>query len=330
MRSSQVRWARRSVPPHADDAASDGGSARAHRGTRAGHVVLAGLPNAGKSTLLNALVGERLCIVGARPQTTWQRVAGIRTEPGVQMILVDTPGILGSEKLLHRSMMCEAHAAARDADVAIVVLDGTRTLANDELLRLTEFADGLRSPVALAVNKADDRRFDADRRRALPSAIASEHHVVSAQLGTGIGSLLDFVRGHLPEGPFLYPEDHVATAPTRFFVQELVRESVFEIYRQEIPYAVSVAVEEFREDREPLYISAALYVERRSQKGMVIGKGGRGVRALGSAARTRIEGFLGRRVYLDLWVRVWEGWRRKEKGLAKFGYTVPNHASKGV
>lgn len=327
MRSSQVRRARRSVPPHADEVTSDGGSAR---GTRAGHVVLAGLPNTGKSTLLNALVGERLSIVGARPQTTWQQVAGIRTELGVQMIFVDTPGILASEKLLHRSMMCEAHAAARDADVAIVVLDGTRTLANDELLWLTEFADGLRSPVALAINKADDRRFDAGRRRALPSAIASEHHIVSAHLGTGIDALLDFVRGHLPKGPFLYPEDHIATAPTRFFVQELVRESVFQIYQQEIPYAVSVAVEEFREDREPLYISAALYVERRSQKGMVIGKGGRGIRALGSVSRARIEEFLGRRVYLDLWVRVWEGWRRKEKGLARFGYAVPDDASKGL
>lgn len=296
-------------------------------GTRAGHVVLVGLPNTGKSTLLNALVGERLSIVGARPQTTWQRVAGIRTEPDVQMIFVDTPGILASENLFHRSMMCEAHTAARDADVAIVVLDGTRNLANDESLRLREFADGLRSPVALAVNKADDHRFDARRGRALLGAVASEHHTVSAHLGTGIDSLLDFVRGHLLEGPFLYPEDHIATAPTRFFVQELVRESVFEIYRQEIPYAVSVAVEEFRENQEPLYISAALYVERRSQKGMVIGKGGRGIRALGSAARTRIEEFLGRRVYLDLWVRVWEGWRRKEKGIAKFGYAVPDDAS---
>ena len=244
------------------------------------------------------------------------------------MIFVDTPGILASEQLLHRSMMCEAHVAARDADVAVVVLDGTRTLANDELRWLTEFVDRIRCPVALAVNKADDRRFNVRRCRALPGTIASERHIVSARLGNGIDSLLDFVRGHLPEGPFLYPEHHVATAPARFFVQELVRESVFEIYRQEIPYAVSVVVEEFREDREPLYISAALYVERRSQKGVVIGKGGRGIRALGSAARTRIEGFLGRRVYLNLWVRVWEGWRRKEKGLAKFGYAVPDGAWK--
>ena len=194
------------------------------------------------------------------------------------MIFVDTPGILASEKLIHRSMMCETHAGARDADVAIIVLDGTRTLANAELRCLTEFADGLRSPVALAINKADDRRFDVRRRRALPGAIASEHHIVSAHLGTGIDALLDFARDHLPEGPFLYPEDHIATAPTRFFVRELIRESVFEIYRQEIPYAVSVSVEEFREDQEPLYISAVLYVERRSQKGMVIGKGGRRIR----------------------------------------------------
>ena len=295
--------------------------------TRSGHVVLAGLPNAGKSTLLNALVGERLSIVGARPQTTWRRVAGIRTEPGAQMVFLDTPGILAGGRLFHRSMMHETHSAVRDADVAIVVLDGTCSPSDAGRRALLGLLDKLRAPAVLAINKADDRHFDARRGELRHGAIAHCRHVVSARTGRGIETILDFARARLPESPFLHPEDRLATAPTRFFVQELIRERVFELYRQEIPYSVTVRVEEFREDREPLYVSAALYVERRSQKGMVIGKKGRAIRTLGGDARARIEEFLGRRVYLDLWVRVWEGWRRKKAGLVKFGYAVPKDAA---
>ena len=147
---------------------------------------------------------------------------------------------------------------------------------------------------------------------------------MSARTGSGLGPLLGFVASQLPEGPFLYPEDDIAAAPTRFFVQELIRETVFEHYRQEIPYAVAVRIEDFREGEDPDYIAASLHVEQKSQKGLVIGKGGTGIKSLGAHARKKIEHFLGRRVYLDLWVKVSPGWRRKRKGLAMFGYAVPD------
>ena len=291
---------------------------------RAGFVLLAGLPNAGKSTLLNALVGEHLSIVTARAQTTWQRVAGIRTEAAAQMVFLDTPGIVASRQLFHRSMMAEAEVARGAADVAVGVVDGTSRPSPAQLDALLGFLGRCRCPATLAVNKADHPRFDPrcagllERRPDLPA------FVVSARAGTGLDPLLHFVRSELPAGPFYYPEDDLATAPTRFFVQELVRETVFENFHQEIPYSVAVRVEDFHESEDPVYIAAALYVERKSQKGMLIGKGGAGIRAIGVGARTRIEHFLGRRVYIDLRVRVWDGWKRKKEGLMTFGYTVPD------
>lgn len=292
--------------------------------TRAGYVVLAGLPNAGKSTLLNALVGEHLSIVTARAQTTWQRVTGIRTEDGAQIVFLDTPGIVASRQLFHRSMMAEAEVARGEADVAVAVIDGARRLSRAEADVLMGFLDRCGCPAALAVNKADHPRFDPRRARLPERRPDLPAFVVSARRGSGLGSLLDFVRSRLPRGPFLYPGDDLAAAPTRFFVQEFVREAVFEHFRQEIPYSVAVRVEEFRENEDPVYVAAALYVERKSQKGMLIGKGGAGIRAVGVGARARIEHFLGRRVYLDLWVRVWDGWRRKKEGLMNFGYKVPD------
>lgn len=293
-------------------------------GTRCGYVVLAGLPNAGKSTLLNALVGEHLSIVTSRAQTTWQRVAGIRTEGAVQMVFLDTPGIVASRELFHRSMMAEAECARRDADAAVGVVDGTGRPSPAQLEALMGFLDRCRCPAAVAVNKADHPRFDPRRIGLLERRPDLPAFVVSALARTGLEPLLEFLDSRLPEGPFLYPEDDLAAAPTRFFVQELVRETVFENYRQEIPYSVAVRVEEFRESEDPIYIAAALYVERKSQKGILIGRGGVGIRALGVGARARIEHLLGRRVYLDLWVRVSDGWKRKKEGLMKFGYGVPD------
>ncbi len=293
-------------------------------GTQAGYVVLAGLPNAGKSTLLNALVGDYLSIVTSKAQTTWQRVVGIRTEGPTQMIFLDTPGIVSSAELFHRSMVAEAEGARTEADVVIGVVDGAAGMSRRRLGVLEDFLGRVECPAALAVNKCDLAGFDAAAGRHLADRLGLPPHAVSARRGAGLDALLAFVRDNLPAGPFLYPEDDIAAAPTRFFVQELVRETVFEHYRQEIPYAVAVKVEEFRETEDPVYIAAVLYVERKSQKGIVVGRGGRGIRRLGSDARRRIEHFLGRRVYLDLWVKVWEGWRRKNEGLMKFGYVIPD------
>ena len=292
--------------------------------TRAGHVLLAGLPNAGKSTLFNALVGQPLGVVAAKAQTTWQRVAGIRTEPGVQMIFVDTPGFVRGPDLFHRSMAAEAEAARSGADAAVAVVDGARRTSPGEWARLAEFFGRIDCPAAVAASKSDlpgfatSRTEDAARRLGLPAFALSGKH------GTGLDALLAFLRSKLPEGPFLHPEDDLASAPVRFFVQEYVREAVFARYRQEVPYSVAVRVEEFREHEDPVYVAAVLYVERKSQKGIVVGKGGARIKALSQDARQRIEDFLGARVYLDLWVKVWDGWRRKKEGLMAFGYTVPD------
>lgn len=291
--------------------------------TRAGFVALAGLPNVGKSTLLNALVGERLSIVTSKAQTTWQRVMGIRTAESVQMILLDTPGLVSSGQLFHRSMMSETEKALVGADVVIAVVDGGGRTSRDEGRVLRDLLANAGRPAAIAANKSDLRRFDPSPARRLAADLGLPVYPVSARAGAGLKALLGFVSSRLPKGPFLYPEDDIAAAPTRFFVQELIRETVFERYRQEVPYAVAVQMEEFREGEDPVYIAASLHVERRSQKGLVVGKGGAGIRSLGTAARGKIEHFLGRRVYLDLWVRVSHGWRRKRRGLAMFGYAVP-------
>ncbi len=297
----------------------------AHRdGTRAGYVMLAGLPNAGKSTLLNALVGEHLSIVTAKAQTTWQRVVGIRTEGPTQMIFLDTPGIVSSAELFHRSMVAEAEGAMAEADVVVGVVDGAAAASRRRLSVIEDFLGRVEAPATLAISKADLAGFDAAPARRLAERLGMPALAVSARKGTGLEPLLGFVKDHLPEGPFLYPDDDIAAAPTRFFVQELVRETVFEHFHQEIPYAVAVKVEEFRGREKPVYIAAALHVERKSQKGIVVGKGGRAIRTLGSDARRRIEHFLGRPVYLDLWVKVSEGWRRKNEGLMKFGYVIPD------
>ena len=292
--------------------------------TRAGFVLLAGLPNAGKSTLLNALVGEHLSIVTPKAQTTWERVAGIRTEAGAQMVFLDTPGIVSSRQLFHRSMLAEAEGARGEADVAVGVVDGTSPGSPAEHRTLLDFLDRCPCPAALAVNKADHARFDPEPATAFARTLKVPAFVISARRSAGLDPLLAFLRSNLPESPFLYPEDDIGTAPTRYFVRELIRETVFENFHQEIPYSVAVRVEEFRENEDPVYIAVGLYVERKSQKGMLIGKGGAGIRAVGTRARPRIEHFLGRPVYLDLWVKVWPGWRRKKEGLMAFGYRVPN------
>ena len=328
--------------------------------SRAGFVVLVGLPNAGKSTLLNAILGEHLSIVTPKAQTTWQRVAGILTEGGgrgveaarrltaeadagaeggedqpgggagehsspVQMILVDTPGIVTGPQLFHRSMLHEAERAIADGDVTVVVADGAARRwdgsASNALRRLAESAPG---PVVVAANKADRDDFRLRAAGELAARLGAPLMPVSARAGTGVPELLDAIRTRLPEGPFLYPDDEIATAPTRFFVQELIRETVFERYRQEIPYSVAVRVEEFREAEDPVYIAASLHVERKSQKGLLIGRGGTAIRELGRHSRTRVERFLGRRAYLELWVKVTKGWRRRRAGLAMFGYRAPD------
>ena len=292
---------------------------------RTGYIALLGRPNAGKSTLMNAMLGEKLSIVTAKAQTTWQRVTGIATTDDVQMIFLDTPGLLVAKDLFQKSMLGEALSALREADVVLLVLDPGRPLdaAATSSLRATLAQSS--APLIVAVNKIDavPRGAVGDATR-WAEELGARAFPISALKGTGLEALEEALASSLPEAPFLYPEDEIASAPVRFFVAELVRETIFERYRQEIPYSVACRVEEFREDQEPIYIAVGVFVERESQKGILVGKGGSGIRELGALSRGKIEHFLGRPVYLDLWVKTLDGWRRKRDELTRLGFHVPD------
>ena len=293
--------------------------------TRAGTVTLAGAPNVGKSTLLNAFVGEKLSIVTPRPQTTWQRVAGIYSGPAHQIVFFDTPGLFAARDLFHRGMVHAAHRAIEDADIVLLVLDAATLRRRSRWGELRALLAQSSAPGMAALNKIDTVPGQAVEALVVEAerALGAPVFPISALDGTGIEELRDALQGRLPRSPFLFPPDLVASDPVRFFAAELVRESVFELYRQEIPYSVSCRLEQFREADDPVYIQAILYVERSSQKGILIGDGGRAIRALGSRARTKIEHFVDRRVYLDLRVKVLAGWRRKRGHLRRLGFAVP-------
>ena len=292
--------------------------------TRAGYVLLAGLPNVGKSTLLNALIGENLSIVTSKAQTTWQRVVGIRTDPDTQMIFLDTPGILSADNLFQRSMLAEADRAREEADVAVCLVDGLLHSRGKSEERVFKFFDDITCPKVFAINKIDGASDVETIRSSITERFGTEPLLISAKTGDGLEELLGYLRSNLPTSPFLFPPDELAQAPTRFFVQEMIRETVFEQFEQEIPYSAAVQIDDFREGQKPIYIAATVFVERKSQKGMVVGKKGAAIRRLGADSRAKIEHFLGSSVYLDLWVKVAAGWRRDRKGLKRFGYRVPD------
>ena len=296
-----------------------------HETTRTGYVALVGRPNVGKSTLLNRLIGEKLSIVTPKAQTTWQRVTGIRTSAKSQIIFLDTPGILLVRDLLQRSMLYEAIESIREADVVLLLLDASKELAPKELEGLKDALAYASGPIFAALNKMD--QASPQELAALAETVRAELGVepagISAADGSGVEELLGELEAALPEGPFLYPEDEIASSPVRFFVAELVRETIFERYRDEIPYAAFCQVEEYRESQDPLYIQVNVFAERNSQKRILIGEKGAAIRELGSRARQKIEHFVGRPVYLDLWVKVLPGWRRRRRDLARFGLRVP-------
>ncbi|HZE07918.1 MAG TPA: GTPase Era [Gemmatimonadaceae bacterium] len=284
---------------------------------KAGIVTVVGKPNVGKSTLLNRIVGQKLSITSPKPQSTRDRVVGIHTADNAQMVILDTPGLLNPRYPLQQAMRSAALGALRDADVVIYLGDATEGTP-PPLAEAAQIEEPLRAAVIVALNKADSL---AMARRA---ELSSHQGVVlvSALTGDGVSELMTRVAVALPESPFLYPEDEISTQPVRFFVAELVRETVLEQLHDEVPYSVAVQVEEFREDRSPLYIRAVIYVERDSQKAIVIGNKGAQIRKVGESARKKIELFVGAKVYLDLWVKVLANWRKNPQSLSRFGYQL--------
>lgn len=286
--------------------------------TRAGHVALVGKPNAGKSTLLNRLLGMKLAITSPKPQSTRISAVGIVSGPAYQMVLLDTPGLLDPAYTLQRSMLASAIAALRDADVAVHVHDAT-TGPPPPLASLVPAGTPLPRSRLIWANKSD--LLNSGNREAIDAG--PDIIVGSAESGDGIEQLLGRIAEHLPESPFLYPNDELSTQPVRFFAAEAIRESALSILHEEVPYGIFVDIEEFREGKSPIYIRAVLYVERDSQKGIVLGAKGRTIREIGSAARVLIENLVAGSVYLDLWVKIMPDWRKDEAALRRFGFHVP-------
>lgn len=290
--------------------------------TRAGIVTVAGRPNAGKSTLLNRIVGQKLSIVSPKPQSTRDRIVGIRTDADVQMVILDTPGLLNPKYALQRAMRATALAALDDADVIVYLFDAAAASTPAGVEPLAEAASlerPVKAPVITVLNKAD--LLTVAQRSALRARYA-DAMLVSALSGEGVDDLVARVGGALPESPFLYPADEISTQHVRFFAAELIRETALEQLSEEIPYSVACEIDEFREDRSPVYIRAVLHVERDSQKRILIGTKGQRIRSIGQAARTKIEAFLEQNVYLDLWVKVLPNWRKNVNALARLGYRV--------
>jgi GTP-binding protein Era len=290
---------------------------------KAGIVTVVGKPNAGKSTLLNRVVGEKLSIVSAKPQSTRNRIVGIHTTDDVQMILLDTPGLLNPRYALQETMRRAALAAIHEADVVLYLVDGTEGSV-PQLGDVAQLDRPVRAPIVLAINKAD--ALTRGQREALAEK-APDALFISAVTGDGLDVLLTRLALLLPESAFLYPDDEISTQTVRFFASELVRETALEQLEDEVPYSVACEIEEFRETQSPVYIRAVLHVERDSQKQILIGSGGQRVRSIGRVAREKIEAFLGSRVYLDLWVKVLPNWRRNTHALQRFGYSLPEDRS---
>ena len=290
--------------------------------TRAGFVALAGRPNAGKSTLVNGMVGGKVAIVSDKPQTTRREIRGVATGPDWQLVLVDLPGVQRPRDVLTERMQRQVERALADADAALFVLNGEQEAGpGDSYIARAIAKTG--ATAVIAVNKVDA----LDRARtlaALESAAAlglnGEIFPISAKTGQGVPVLTEHLAALMPEGPFLYPPGDRSDLPERVRLAELVREQVLRRTREEVPHAVEVEVDEVTERDDGLVvIEARMWTESESQKGILIGRGGSMVRAVGTAAREEIEATLGRRVHLDLSVRVRRGWRRDEGLLDRLG-----------
>lgn len=300
---------------------------------RSGYVALVGRPSVGKSSLMNAYLGQKVSIVSPRVQTTRNRLLGILTRPEAQVIFVDLPGIHKPMHRLGEFMMETARRALPDADLLLFVVDVSIPPTEEDRETaefLKERADG--RPIVLALNKSDllkpaDVIPHTDAYRALVDV--TDWMLVSATRGDNLEALLECIVAHLPLGPRYYPPDQVTDQQERFLVGELVREAVLHYTYQEVPHSVAVVVEEFKERSEEMtYISATIYVEKESQKGIIIGQGGALLKKIGKMARESMEALLGTRVFLELWVKVRPHWRRREEDLRSFGYALPRDKSK--
>ncbi|MDB5234196.1 MAG: GTPase Era [Hymenobacter sp.] len=289
---------------------------------RAGFVSIIGKPNVGKSTLMNALVGERLSIVTSKAQTTRHRILGILNGEDFQLIYSDTPGIIQPKYELHNAMMSFVYSSLEDADVVLFVTDIYEKHDEEPVVeRLRKMVD---TPIILLVNKIDQANQEeveaklAYWKEQLPNA--AEVLPISALKQFGTDGVLALVMERLPVHPPYYPKDELTDKPERFFAAEMVREKIFKLYKKEIPYSCEVVIEEFKEEEAIIRVRGVIYVERNSQKGIVIGQGGEALKKVGTWAREEMEKFFQKKVFLEMYVKVNENWRTDPKALSRFGY----------
>ena len=288
---------------------------------KAGFVNIFGKPNAGKSTLLNALMGEKMAIVSHKVQTTRHRIKAILTAPDYQIIFSDTPGIIDPKYKLHEKMMQAVKGSLEDADVALLMVDAGEdpTESHDIFEKLR-----LKAPVIVVINKTDSVKDEvsiAALKKFFEEQIyCKEVVMISALKKTGVDDLLHRVLFYLPEGHPFYEGDDISDMPVKFFVGELVREKVFQLYHEELPYHTAVVVQEYKEKTTLTKIRAEIIVQRETQKGIILGEGGSMIKQLGTLARKDIEEFIGGKVFLDLYVKVRPKWRDNELYLKEYGY----------
>jgi len=291
---------------------------------RSGFVSIIGAPNVGKSTLLNQLIGEKLAIISPKPQTTRNRILAVKTNPGFQMIFLDTPGIHQASGNLNLAMVRTALATLATVDLILFLVEA-QSPGNQSNRRVLEALQSVETQTLLVVNKIDLVSEESlapivERFQGLHPLKGSAY--ISALYGTGIDDLIAQIVPLLPRGPAYYPEDTLTDLPERFFCAEIIREKIMNLTSEEIPYAVAVTIGSFKEDEQKnlIRIQADIHVERPSQKGIVIGKGGSMLREIGKQARLDMEALLGSRVFLELWVRIQKKWRKDPRALKEFGY----------
>ncbi|HNP53774.1 MAG TPA: GTPase Era [Ferruginibacter sp.] len=288
---------------------------------KAGFVNIFGKPNAGKSTFLNALMGDKLAIVSPKVQTTRHRIKGILTEPDYQIVFSDTPGIIQPKYKLHEKMMGAVSSSLEDADLALLMADAT----DDVTENLSLFASlKLRVPVLVVLNKTDlikqPEKLNAivEAYRAHP--FVKEVITISALKKNGLDALMQRILFYLPEGEPFFQGDDISDQPVKFFVGEMIREKIFQLFEDELPYHSTVLVQEFKEKETLIKITADIIVQRDTQKAIILGAGGQMIKKLGTLSRQDIEAFLGRKVFLELFVKVRPKWRDSELFLKEYGY----------
>jgi len=289
---------------------------------KSGFITVVGRPNVGKSTLINALVGEKIAAVSEKPNTTRNRILGIRTLADAQLIFLDTPGIHKARGNLGKAMVHTAMSAVQEADVILMMVEVKDTFGRGDSFII----ESLPKPAILVINKIDKIKkgniLEIIERSKDFGEKLKEVVPISALNSDGTDQLLSIIKDHLPEGPRYFPEDMITDQPERFIAAEFIREKIFTLTQQEIPYQTAVVIEEFEEvpEKNLVNISAVIYVERINHKGIIIGKKGAMLKEIGSLARADIERILGAKVYLELWVKVKEKWSQRDNLIREFGY----------